>query len=366
MLFLFPVLVVAPVAPSGIRALQNPNLCIVVAFAMPVTELEDGMVIQDDTDTMLHLEQRFPGRPMAPSSPTQKAVAWLIEFFGCDLFFIPAMHYRWNFPEQQDCLDAEFARAICSSKDPKQQQEAIAPIRAFFAGFPAAMDVNEKTIPATEGSHIECLEILNQHFLHHPYLLGGHPSLADVGLIGPLFAHLGRDPVPANIMKNIAPHGYRWTERMFEGNQQNGEFVDLDYPFPDNDVLPETLIPFIEYLFHDCGPQLQGMLDTFNAWVAREPDRPAGTLIQTDLKAPVGAHPKLGNFDFELHGVTIHSQALSNVVHHFQRVVDVIDTLDENGKAAFDSLMTRTGGAALMSTKLTRRIKSEHYCFKLA
>ena len=108
------------------------------------------------------------------------------------------------------------------------------------------------------------------------------------------------------------------------------------------------------------------MLDTFNAWVAREPDRPAGTLIQTDPNAPVGAHQKLGNFVFELHGVTIHSQACSNVVHHFQRIVDVIDTLDENGKAAFDSLMTRTGGAALMSTKLTRHIKSEHYCFKLA
>ena len=167
-------------------------------------------------------------------------------------------------------------------------------------------------------------------------------------------------------MKNIAPHVYRWTERMFEANLRDGEFMELDYEFPADDALPETLIPFIEYLFRDCGPQLQGMLATFNAWVAREPDRPAGTLIQTDPKAPIGAHPELGNFDFELHGVTIHSKAFSNVVHHFQRVVDVIDTLDENGKAAFDSLMTRTGGAGLMSTKLARRIKSDHYCFKLA
>ena len=351
--------------PSNARFMEE-IVPLVGYFAIPVTEQEDGMVIQDGTDTMVHLEQRFPERPMVPSSPVQQAVAWLIEFFGCDLFFIPAMHYRWNFPEQQDFLDAEFARSISPSKDPKQQQEAVAPIRAFFAGFPAAMGVNEKTIPAIEGSHIECLEILNQHFLHHPYLLGGHPSLADFGLIGPLFAHLGRDPVPASLMKNIAPHVYRWTERMFEANLKDGEFMDLDYEFPADDALPETLIPFIEYLFRDCGPQLQGMLDTFNAWVAREPDRPAGTLIQTDPKAPVGAHPELGNFDFELHGVTIHSQAFSNVVHHFQRVVDVIDALDENGKAAFDSLMTRTGGAGLMSTKLARRIKSEHYCFKLA
>jgi glutathione S-transferase len=334
-------------------------------FAIPVTELEDGTLIQDGTDTMVHMEQRFPERPMIPSSPVQQGVAWLIEFFGCDLFFIPAMHYRWNFPEQQDFLDAEFARSISPSKDPQEQKAAVAPIREFFAGFPASMGVNENTIPAIEASHIECLEILNQHFLHHPYLLGGHPSLADFGLIGPLFAHLGRDPVPASLMKNIAPHVYRWTERMFEVNLKDGEFMDDDYEFPPDDALPETLIPFIEYLFRDCGPQVQGMLDTFNDWVACEPERPAGSLVQTDPTAPPGAHPQLGNFDFELRGVALHSQAFSNVVHHFQRVVDVIDALDENGKAAFNSLLEHTGGASLMSTKLTRRIKTENYCFML-
>jgi len=39
--------------------------------------------------------------------------------------------------------------------------------------------------------------------------------------------------------------------------------------------------------------------------------------------------------------------------------------LDENGKAALDSLMKRTGGAQLMSTTLARRIKTENYCFML-
>ena len=39
--------------------------------------------------------------------------------------------------------------------------------------------------------------------------------------------------------------------------------------------------------------------------------------------------------------------------------------LDENGKAAFNSLLEHTGGASLMSTKLTRRIKTENYCFML-
>ena len=228
------------------------------------------------------------------------------------------------------------------------------------------MGITEETIPAIEGSHIECLKILNEHFAHNPYLLGGRPSVADFGLIGPMFAHLGRDPVPASLMKNIAPHVYRWTERMFESNKLDGEFMETAYEYPENDELPQTLIPFLEYLFRDCGPQLQGMLDVFNKWVEDDPSRPVGTLIQTDPDAPIGAHPRIGDYDFKLRGICIHSQAFSNVVYHFQRVLDVIAALNNDGKIRFDSLMKNVGGDSLMSTKLSRRIKSEHYCFMLS
>ena len=351
--------------PANPRYQQDilPNIGYLV---VPVTEFEDGTLIQDGTDTMEYLEQRYPERPMVPTSPVQQAVAWLIEFFGCDLFFIPGMHYRWNFPEQQAHIDAEFARALSLRKDPEGRLADIAPVRAAFAGFPELMGVTPATIPAIEASHIECLKLLNAHFLHHPYVLGGHPSFADYGLIGPLYAHLGRDPVPASLMKNIAPHVYRWTERMFEAAQTDGEFIDTPYEFAADDSIPETLIPFIEYLFRDCGPQVQGMLDTFNAWANSEPGRPSGTPIKTSAESQGGAHPHLGSFDFKLRGITINTQAFANVVYHFQRVLDVVAALDDDGRANFDALVARTGGSDLMSTKLTRRIKSEHYQFLLA
>ncbi len=334
-------------------------------FAVPVTELQDGTLIQDGTDVMEYFEKQTAIPSMLPETPVQRAVAWLLECFGCDLFFIPAMHYRWNFPEQQNYLDAEFARGLAASKDETSQQEAVAPVRDFFSQFPKTMGITQETIPAIEASHIECLEILNEHFKFHPYLLGGRPSYADFGLIGPLYAHLGRDPVPANLMKEVSPHVYRWTERMFEHNQLDGEFIDVPYEYPPNDSLPDTLIPFLEFLFRDCGPQLQGMLDTFNAWCALDPERPSGALVQADPEAPIGAHPNLGDFDFDLRGVTVHSQAFSNVVYHFQRAQDVIKGLDEDGQAAVGRLFEKIGGTTLMSTKLSRRLKSEHYRFQL-
>ena len=335
-------------------------------FVMPVTELADGTLIQDGTDTMEYLEQRYSERSMIPRSPVQRAVAWLIEFFGCDLFFIPAMHYRWNFPEHRAHLDAEFARGLSPHKDPERWQADIAPIQAAFSGFPELMGITPATIPAIESSHIECLELLNAHFLHHPYVLGGHPSIADFGLIGPLYAHLGRDAVPANLMKNIAPNVYRWTERMFEAGLTDGEFIDTPSEFTADDSIPETLIPFIEYLFRDCGSQVRGMVETFNAWATREPRLAAGTLVQADQKGNGGAHPNLGAFEFNLRGTTIRTQAFGNVVHHFQRVLDVIAALDDGGRASFDALIARTGGSELMLTKIERRIQSEHYRLLLA
>ena len=37
---------------------------------------------------------------------------------------------------------------------------------------------------------------LDRHFASHRFLFGDRPSLGDYGLIGPLYAHLGRDPWP--------------------------------------------------------------------------------------------------------------------------------------------------------------------------
>ena len=329
-------------------------------FAVPATELEDGTVIQDGTDTMEYLEARYPDQPMIPRTPVQKAVAWLIEFFGCDLFFIPAMHYRWNFPEQRDYLNAEFARGLSLHKDPEGQLADLAPVQAFFAEFPKVMGINPNTMPAIEASHVECLELLNNHFHHHPYVLGGHPTIADFGLIGPLYAHLGRDPVPCELMKRVAPHVYRWTERMFEPGIIDGEFIDTPPSLADDDSIPDTLIPFVEYLFRDCGAQVTGTIETFNNWVRTESPQ-AGTLVQKDPEGPVGAHPQLGNFEFELQGTTIKTEAFANVVHHFQRVLDVVDGLDEESRARFDELISQTGGEQMMATRLTHRIKAEYY-----
>ena len=50
------------------------------------------------------------------------------------------------------------------------------------------------------------LDLLEQHFAVQPYLLGGHPTLADFALAGTMYGHLGRDPWPARELIAPRPH----------------------------------------------------------------------------------------------------------------------------------------------------------------
>ena len=182
--------------------------------------------------------------------------------------------------------------------------------------------------------------------------------------MAPFFAHLARDPYPSTLMKNRAPHVFRWTERMNQTGFTDGEFPDLAPDFLPNDELPKTLEPILRYFFTDCGPETMGMIASYNAWVEAHPDLPSGAVIQSDEDAPT-AHPSLGWFDFELRGVPIHRRDYVDTVYHFQRVLDVVAELDEKGRVRVGEVVDRAGGKELMDARLARRIKSENYRFVL-
>ena len=103
------------------------------------------------------------------------------------------------------------------------------------------------------------------------------------------------------------------------------------------------------------------MVETFNAWAIRHPRPGPATLVQADPDGTGGAHPNLGAFAFNLRGSAVKTQAFANVVYHFQRLLDVVASLDDAGGRKFGALMESTGGTDLMSTQMEHRIKSEYY-----
>ncbi len=55
--------------------------------------------------------------------------------------------------------------------------------------------VTEQSQPIVETLYLEYLDALNAHFEHYPIPLGWRPSIGDFGLLAPMYAHLGRDPI---------------------------------------------------------------------------------------------------------------------------------------------------------------------------
>ena len=350
------------VADPEFRARVVPVIRHVVA---PVLETPDGQVIQDTTDMIEHLEAAISDPPMVPESPVQGAVAWLVGAFGSEALLPPGMHYRWSYrAEQEMFLRAEFGRAMHVGPDREARYEAGRRMMDYFNGFLPMLGVTAATIPTIEGAYCELLDALDAHFQRWPYILGGHPSIADFGLMAPLYAHLARDPVPATQMKNRAPNVYRWTERMNLAAIADGEFVGCPEAFPPGDQVPESLEPVLRLMFQDWGPQLQADAAYYNAWVESDPSMPAGTLVSAGGERTI--HPTLGFVDYEWRGCAIHRASSPHGLWHFDKAVGHARALAGEARSRFDTLVRRTGGESVMAIRLARSMKREDYVLVLA
>tara|TARA_R110002033_G_scaffold8624_3_gene29362 strand:- start:172 stop:1260 length:1089 start_codon:yes stop_codon:yes gene_type:complete len=231
---------------------------------IPVMETDEGETLQDTTLIIDHFEASIGGPSVYPETPKQRLVALLLEVFGDEWLVIPAMHYRWNYNEEW--VYGEFG-ATAAPEASKEEQLALGRERGVsFKGFCPVLGINPQTIPAIEASYEALLTDLDAHFVAYDYLLGSRPSIGDYGLIGPLYAHLYRDPASGEIMKRLAPRVAAWVERMVDVKTPlSGEFL------PDDEV-PQTLIPVLERMMSEQIPFLQTTADMLASWAEDNPD----------------------------------------------------------------------------------------------
>lgn len=327
---------------------------------VPVLETPEGQILQDTSDMIDHLEARWPAPPMIPATPVQCAVAWLLGAFGSEALLPAGMHYRWSFrAQQEDFLRAEFGRAVHAGPDRAARRSAGEQMMNYFSGFLPFLGVLPETIPAIEAACLELLDALDVHFQHYPYLLGGRPCIADFGFMAPLFAHLARDPVPATLMKNVAPNVYRWTERMNAPGFSDGEFPDHPETCLPDDAIPSTLEPVLRLVFQDWGPELLANAALYNAWVKSNPGLPSGHLVSADGTPRI--HPTLGYLEYQWRGCTVRRASAPHGLWHFDRAASHGRRLEGDAGRRFAALLARTGGERVMAIELGRPLRREHY-----
>jgi glutathione S-transferase len=181
---------------------------------LPTVELDDGRWMTDTTPMIAWLEDRDPEPAVIPADPLQRFFALLIEDFGDEWLWRPAMHYRWSYAADRELRARQLASELIRLPIPlalRRRWFARRQARLFLAGD----GVDERTRPHVEASYARVLDILEPVVAARPFLLGGRPTVADIGLFGSMFRHFGLDPTPARIMRARAPSVYEWVARVW-------------------------------------------------------------------------------------------------------------------------------------------------------
>jgi glutathione S-transferase len=306
---------------------------------IPVLITDDESAVQDSTAIIDFLEQRYPEPSIYPEGAVQRLAALLLEVYADEWLVLPAMHYRWNVPENRRFAIEEFGRLSAPDASAAEQRQIGEKLAGPFAGALPALGVSEQTAPAIDASYREFLADFDRHLALHPYALGSRPSIGDVALYGPLYAHLYRDPASGRLMREVAPRVAAWVERTQAGEPAAASF-------PSGDALPATLEPLLARMFREFGPVLASTVDRLAALPPEASESP--------LPRAIGRHR------FELGGAVGERAIYPFNVWRFQRAHDHYRTLAGAERSSADALLERTGGLALLQRPIPRRLERRH------
>jgi glutathione S-transferase len=227
---------------------------------IPILITPEDETWQDTSEILDALEARVPAPPLYPSAPLWRVIALLFELYADEFLILPAMHYRWSFPESEAKARADFGS---STGEP----ESASRFADRMKGSIAFLGVSPASIPGIEAHLQDLLAALEAHFEQHAFLLGARMSLADCSLMGPFYAHLYLDAVPGRLLRARAPRTCHWIERMNHPDPaQPGDWLSGDEP-------PKTLHEILRLIGRDAVPVLLDTLRAFEAWADT---RPAG------------------------------------------------------------------------------------------
>jgi glutathione S-transferase len=303
---------------------------------IPILVTPEGDTWQDTSEILDALERRVPEPPLYPPTPAQRVAAHLLELYADEFLLLPAMHWRWSTAEGRAAARADFAAVSGESESSRRLAERM-------QGSLTLLGVAPETIPAIEAHGLALFDALSAHFTEHAFLLGGRPSFADCALMGPLYAHLRLDPVPARILRDRALPLLQWIERM------NRPDPDAAGAWLSGDALAPTLRPVLELIGRDAAPVLRDGLAAFGAWAAAQP---AGDAV---LPRGVG-----------LHATTLRGAAMQRYTSPYlqwmaQRAHDAYAELSTPERAVVDAALAGTGCATLLRPIGNRRVAKRSF-----
>jgi glutathione S-transferase len=327
-------------------------------FTVPVLETPDGDIIADSMEIMEFLEPRFPNPPMLPEDKTLAALAHLIHSFGSEGLTKSAMYLRWNTTlDNRIFARNEFDRTLAK---PELAHGFAVAMRNYLPVLGVGLDHGVDM--AIKQSLEQLYDTLNAHFLEYPYILGGLPSIADYGLMGPLYAHHGRDISSSNALKMRAPALYRWIETMNRPPVVDPEVWQVPQEYFAVDDLPDTLIALLELIGENYVPEIISTINLYHQWLDSE-DKSAGTIV--DLEGQKRCHQVLGEIEHVQMGASIKRIALLDDVSHHLRFQALVNEMSDSEKETLARTLQSVGAQDLVDLQLNRDIERDDFAYVL-
>lgn len=194
---------------------------------IPAVRLADGRWLTDTTPIIAWLESHVPEPPVIPRDPLQAWFSRLLEDYGDEWLWRPAMHYRWDYAADRHLLRRKIADELGGGVPLPGFLKRLLISTRQRQYFTRGDGVTARTWDHVERGYLETLEQLRAILADRPFLLGGVPTLADFGFFGSMFRHFGMDPTPSTIMRETASEVYAWVARVWNArpSRTRGELV---------------------------------------------------------------------------------------------------------------------------------------------
>jgi glutathione S-transferase len=262
------------------------------ASVMPVVQTKSGQWLQDTTEIIALLDSHHPSPPISTATPVQEIASMLLEIWA-DEFWIPsAMHYRWSYPENYGLFEHDAGKALAPYAPRILKRKLVAYVAGKLKGYLPGVGVTPSQTDLIEQWTNQNLDQLEAHFEQLPYLLGSQPTIADFALVGPLQAHLNRDPASKRMLMDSRPNIQAWATRVCEGERAAS-------PLSSEQAPAETLAPLLQGLFNELIPQCLAIAEKANAFVSEHQKQSGDGLPRSigEITFPTldGEFTRLGN-----------------------------------------------------------------------
>ncbi len=216
---------------------------------MPAVKTADNKWLFDSTPMIQWFEQRYTQAPILPDDPALRFVALLLEDYGDEWLWRPAMWWRWIPRASRWALGWRIATEVVHPLlgrplgwlfGYRQRQEWL-----WDDGMTKE---NEGVIRDMLFREFEFLEPLLED---QPYILGSHPSAADFGYFGSMFRHFGNDPESAEVVRRHGPNTYEWLARLWNAKaskfpqQQTWVWPEADHWAPLLKRIAQDYLPYL-------------------------------------------------------------------------------------------------------------------------